>query len=508
MAIYHFNVRGISPARGSSAVASAAYQSGETLRDERTGDLKRYARQERIADTGLVLPEHAPEWDRQRLWNEAQRAHAGGNELVAKRYEFALPRELDLDEQRACVADFCLLFKGKACDWAIHDSGDGNPHAHVLVSSLDLGKDGFAPSKSKPQKSTKLYLCRDGEGHGFMVLASDWKAAKAAGLEKVYNFKDGERRTMTQAAADGMGKNDRKTKTPVAITVGMDTADEIKKNPKSASTIAKDKLDGARSFNAEKADLKRIRTSWANIANKHLAEHAAKHDEVAVTIDHRSFAAQKIDYIPTVHEGPKPVPERVAMNAEVRETNRAIDRVLAELRQLKARAGAWWSHKADELTQRRQAFIARHTDLMRSTAAKRRGMAMDRAAERGIARDVKTEIARVFSHRSDNHFKELAEALGKRGIDMAYADGKKSLKFSKDGVSVKCEEMGVPLRQLIRMSKQAGRTITANELRSMTAEQRQKLADERKAEQAEAKKNRPQFIEVELDETRGQNLDF
>ena len=40
MAIYHLNARGIAPARGSSAVASAAYQSGETLRDETTGDLK------------------------------------------------------------------------------------------------------------------------------------------------------------------------------------------------------------------------------------------------------------------------------------------------------------------------------------------------------------------------------------------------------------------------------------------------------------------------------------
>ena len=56
MAIYHLNARGVSPARGSSAVASAAYQSGETLRDETTGDLKRYARKERIADAGLALP--------------------------------------------------------------------------------------------------------------------------------------------------------------------------------------------------------------------------------------------------------------------------------------------------------------------------------------------------------------------------------------------------------------------------------------------------------------------
>lgn len=60
MAIYHLNARGIAPARGSSAVASAAYQSGETLRDEATGELKRYARAERIADTGIILPGGMP----------------------------------------------------------------------------------------------------------------------------------------------------------------------------------------------------------------------------------------------------------------------------------------------------------------------------------------------------------------------------------------------------------------------------------------------------------------
>ena len=108
MAIYHLNARGIAPARGSSAVASAAYQSGETLRDEVTGELKRYARAERIADTGIVLPEGAPAWDRQSLWNEARRAYGGGNELVAKRFEFALPRELDLDEQPVGRGDQAL----------------------------------------------------------------------------------------------------------------------------------------------------------------------------------------------------------------------------------------------------------------------------------------------------------------------------------------------------------------------------------------------------------------
>lgn len=478
MAIYHLNARGVSPARGSSAVASAAYQSGETLRDETTGDLKRYARKERIADAGLALPDGAPEWNRQRLWNEATRSHVGGTELVAKRYEFALPRELNLDEQRACVLDFCGLFKDKACDWAIHDSGDGNPHAHVLVSALKLGAEGF--ERPKAQKSTKVYLCRRPDGSDVMVAAKDWKAAKAEGIEKVYNFKDGERRTMSQAEAQGLTKDDRKTKTPVAVTA---------------------KMDGAKAFDAEKAELKRVRASWAQIANKRLAEHAARHDEVAVTIDHRSFENRKIEYVPTVHEGQRPTPERVAMNVEVRQTNRAIDRVIDELRRLKERASAWWAEKTDAVTQRRRAFIARHTGLMSATAARKRGVAMAAKLDVSIAKTVEAEIQQVFARRSDNHFNDLAAALAERGVAMDYVNGCGDLKFTQDGRTVTGAQMGRPLRQLVAMSQEAGRPVTAAQLKAMTAQQRDKIV--REQAQKTAKVQKPLTVEIELENENG-----
>lgn len=478
MAIYHLNARGVSPARGSSAVASAAYQSGETLRDETTGDLKRYARKERIADTGLALPDGAPEWDRQRLWNEATRSHVGGTELVAKRYEFALPRELDLDEQRACVLDFCGLFKDKACDWAIHDSGDGNPHAHVLVSALKLGAEGF--ERPKAQKSTKVYLCRRPDGTDVMVAARDWKAAKVEGIEKVFNFKDGERRTMSQAEAVGLTKDDRKSKTPVAVTA---------------------KLDGTKAFDAEKADLKRVRASWAQIANRHLAEHAERYNEVAQTIDHRSFEDRKIEYIPTVHEGQRPTPERVAMNAEVRQTNGAIDRVIDELRRIKERASAWWAQKTDAVTQRRRAFIARHTGLMRATAARKRGMAMAAKLDISIAKTVEAEIQQVFARRSDNHFNDLAAALAERGVVMDYADGRGDLKFTQNGRSITGAQMGRPLRQLVTMSKEVGRPVTAAQLKAMTVQQRDKIV--REQAQKTAKVQKPLTVEIELENENG-----
>lgn len=379
MAIYHLNARGIAPARGSSAVASAAYQSGETLRDEATGELKRYARAERIADTGIVLPGGMPALDRQTIWNEAQRVYAGGNELVAKRYEFALPHELDLDGQRACVLDFCSLFNDRACDWAIHDSGDGNPHAHVLVSALAIGPGGF--ERPKAQKSTKVYLCRYPDGSNVMVEARDWKAAKAEGIEKVYNFKDGERRTMSQAEAQGLTKDDRKTKTPVAVTA---------------------KMDGTKAFDAEKAELTSTRAAWAGIANRHLAQAAAMTGSAPQSIDHRSNKDRGLDEQPTVHEGGAGLighADRVKLNKEIRERNARLRVLRSELQNEGAALEQLQQEIADLERKRRTAEHSwqsrpRKGERQRKAAlAKRRRAAMATAAAATAAQQRVTAAA-------------------------------------------------------------------------------------------------------------------
>lgn len=389
MAIYHLNARGIAPARGSSAVASAAYQSGETLRDEATGELKRYARAERIADTGIVLPGGMPALDRQTIWNEAQRVYAGGNELVAKRYEFALPHELDLDGQRACVLDFCSLFNDRACDWAIHDSGDGNPHAHVLVSALAIGPDGF--ERPKAQKSTKVYLCRYPDGSNVMVEARDWKAAKAEGIEKVYNFKDGERRTMSQAEAQGLTKDDRKTKTPVAVTA---------------------KMDGTKAFDAEKAELTSIRAAWAGIANRHLAQAAAMTGSAPQSIDHRSNKDRYMDEQPTVHEGGAGLighADRVKLNEEIKARNERLRVLRAELQQEGAALEQLQREVAELERQRGRIEKAKRGRVQgrhKGALAKRRRVAMATAA---AAAETQRRMATAAANQVDTRVEMIAQ---------------------------------------------------------------------------------------------------
>ena len=78
MAIFHLNYRGCSPATGAGAVRKAAYQSGQALVEERSGQLCDYARKERVVEEGLSLPGGVPPIGRGELWNGAERAWAEG----------------------------------------------------------------------------------------------------------------------------------------------------------------------------------------------------------------------------------------------------------------------------------------------------------------------------------------------------------------------------------------------------------------------------------------------
>ena len=72
----HFDVKIIQRSKRQSAVASAAYQSGERLFSEYDQKQKYYSHKSEIVHTEIMLPPHAPpEYaDRNTLWNAAERA--------------------------------------------------------------------------------------------------------------------------------------------------------------------------------------------------------------------------------------------------------------------------------------------------------------------------------------------------------------------------------------------------------------------------------------------------
>lgn len=159
MAIYYAKVNIISRGKGRSAVAAAAYRSGETIRNNYDGVLHDYTRKSGVIYTQILLPKNAPSRfaDRGTLWNEVE-AGERKNGRLAREVVLALPREFGQEEQKAAVAEYCQTFTGMGmiADYAIHDKGDGNPHAHIMLTDRPLTADGFAKKKNRDWNKEEL----------------------------------------------------------------------------------------------------------------------------------------------------------------------------------------------------------------------------------------------------------------------------------------------------------------------------------------------------------------
>ena len=79
MALFHFTVTQTKRSKGQSAIASAAYRSGEKLYSEYYGEYSDYTRKRGVICSDILLPPHAPKEyaDRQALWNAVEKAERG-----------------------------------------------------------------------------------------------------------------------------------------------------------------------------------------------------------------------------------------------------------------------------------------------------------------------------------------------------------------------------------------------------------------------------------------------
>lgn len=163
MAIFHMSVKVISRGKGQSAVAAAAYRSGEKLRDYQTGETKDYqTRAERIVFEGVFAPKDAPEWakDRESLWNHVEAFEKRKNSQLAREIEVSLPHEMTDQQREWLLKDFIreqFTRKGFAVDAAIHapdrNSDERNYHAHLMVTMRRIEGQEFESHKDRSLNS-------------------------------------------------------------------------------------------------------------------------------------------------------------------------------------------------------------------------------------------------------------------------------------------------------------------------------------------------------------------
>ena len=156
IAIYHCNIGIVSRGKGKTAVAAAAYRSGEKITNEWDGMTHDYTRKRGVVHTEILLPPHAPPSfsDRSTLWNSVELYEKAGNAQLAREIDAALPIELSREEQIRLVREYCssqFVSRGMCVDFAIHDTDSGNPHCHIMLTMRPLDERGAWAAKSKKE---------------------------------------------------------------------------------------------------------------------------------------------------------------------------------------------------------------------------------------------------------------------------------------------------------------------------------------------------------------------
>ena len=292
MAIFHLSIQVISRGKGRSAVAAAAYRAGERITNEYDNYTHDYTRKRGIIDTQIFLPNHAPaEYsDRATLWNAVEKIEGNSNSQLAREIEFSLPVELSMEQNITLTHEYVkkhFVAHGMIADVSIHDKGDGNPHAHVMLTMRPLEQDGTWGAKSRKEyildsNGERIRLPNRKSKSGNEILG-EWKS------RKVYT---------------------------------VDWNDKTK---------AED-----------------WRKGWADILNEHLEKHG--HAEKVVhtpdgepqiisnKVDHRSFERQSNGLIPTIHLGVAAHQmEQKGIRTEKGDYNRHVQSLNSEIKQTKAR---------------------------------------------------------------------------------------------------------------------------------------------------------------------------
>lgn len=276
MSIYHCSIKNISRSSGRSAVACAAYRSGEELEDLETGITHDYRKKTGIAFAEIFLCKNAPErfQNREELWNEVEKIEKAADARLAREIEVAIPRELSLEEMKNLVAGYAKMLteEGMCVDAAIHLKV-GNPHAHLMCTTRKIKADG-----TWEQKEKKVYAL-DEFGNKIPVIDQETREQK-------------------------IGARGRRIWKRVTVA--------------------------ANDLNA-KENVEKWRKMWSEHCNAYL--------EPEQQIDHRSYERQgKKDVIPTIHEGYAAremekrgkLAERCEINREIAAANRDIKAILAE----------------------------------------------------------------------------------------------------------------------------------------------------------------------------------
>lgn len=302
MAIFHFKVKIINRKSGRSAVASAAYRSGEKLVNEYDGLEHDYTKKHWIEYTEIMLPDCAPKEykDRNILWNAVEKIEKSNMARLSREFEIALPVEQSQEQQIEVLQNFIkdeIIPLNLCADICIHnppvmndrkqpidDTGHPtkekdkmifrNPHEHVMVTMRPLDSNGKWEKKSEVE-----YICKRGDEEKRFT-ADEFNKEKDNGWEKQYKYVNGKEKVwLTKSEGEAMG------------------LERVNRSPR---TTKGGRINPNVSYINDRARVFEWRKHWEMAVNDKFKELG-----LDISIDHRSFKDQGRDELPSYHMGPQ-----------------------------------------------------------------------------------------------------------------------------------------------------------------------------------------------------------
>lgn len=302
MVIFHFKVKIINRKSGRSAVASAAYRSGEKLVNEYDGLEHDYTKKHWIEYTEIMLPDCAPKEykDRNILWNAVEKIEKSNMARLSREFEIALPVEQSQEQQIEVLQNFIkdeIIPLNLCADICIHnppvmndrkqpidDTGHPtkekdkmifrNPHAHVMVTMRPLDSNGKWEKKSEVE-----YICKRGDEEKRFT-ADEFNKEKDNGWEKQYKYVNGKEKVwLTKSEGEAMG------------------LERVNRSPR---TTKGGRINPNVSYINDRARVFEWRKHWEMAVNDKFKELG-----LDISIDHRSFKDQGRDELPSYHMGPQ-----------------------------------------------------------------------------------------------------------------------------------------------------------------------------------------------------------
>ena len=139
-----------------------------------------------IVHAEILLPDHAPKEFSERaiLWNSVEQIERYKTAQLAREIELALPKELTKEQNISLVREYVqshFVAVGMCADIAIHNKGDGNPHAHIMLTMRPIEKDGKWGAKSHTENGKKIPTVDWNE----QTKSEEWREGWAVAVNKV-----------------------------------------------------------------------------------------------------------------------------------------------------------------------------------------------------------------------------------------------------------------------------------------------------------------------------------